>query len=89
MGFLLLVNMAGKASWLEQVLEALNAGDKNLLSKYRYRLFKFLESAQRTSMQNFEFFLVKKMVYPEISDQEYGIPASMSYSTIVTFVALK
>ena len=41
--------MAGKTSWLEQVLEALNADDKNLLSEYRYRLFKSLESAQRTS----------------------------------------
>ena len=49
MGFLLLVNMAGKTSWLEQVLAALSADDKNLLSKYCYRLFKTLEPAQRTS----------------------------------------
>ena len=58
MGFLLLVNMAGKTSWLEQVLEALSADDKNLLSEYRYRLFKSLESSQRTSDA-------------ELSDQKY------------------
>ena len=33
MGFLLHVNTAGKTSWLEQVLEALNADDKDLLSE--------------------------------------------------------
>ena len=49
MGFLLLVNMADKTSWLEQVLEASSAVDKNLLSEHRYRLFRSLESAQRTS----------------------------------------
>ena len=40
--------MAGKTSWLEQVMEALNADDKNLLIEYRYRLFKSLKWAQRT-----------------------------------------
>ena len=40
--------MAGKTSWLEQVMEALNADDKNLLSEYRYRLFKSLKWARRT-----------------------------------------
>ena len=49
MRFLLLVNMAGKTSWLKQVLEALNEDDKDLLSEYRYRLYKSFESAQRTS----------------------------------------
>ena len=43
----------GKTSQLivvtaEQVLGALNANDKDLLCEYYYRLFKFLESAQRT-----------------------------------------
>ena len=33
MGFLLRVNTAGKTSWLEQLLEALNADDKDLLSE--------------------------------------------------------
>ena len=41
--------MAGKTSWLEQVLETLNAAGKNLLREYRYRFFKSLESAQKTS----------------------------------------
>ena len=49
MRFLLLVNMAGKTSWLKQVLEALNADDKDLLSEYRYRLYKSFESAEVTS----------------------------------------
>ena len=40
--------MAGKTWWLEQVLEALSADDKNLLNEYRYRLFKSLESAPKT-----------------------------------------
>ena len=34
--------------WLEQVMEALNADDKELLSEFRYRIFKSLELAQRT-----------------------------------------
>ena len=41
MGFLLLVNMAGKTSWLQQALEALNADDKDLLSECRYKLYSF------------------------------------------------
>ena len=49
MGFLFFINTASKTSWLEQMLEALNADDKNLLSEYHYMLFNSLESAQRTS----------------------------------------
>ena len=48
-GFLLLVNMACKTLWSEQVLKALNTDDKILLSEYRQRLFKTLESSQKTS----------------------------------------
>ena len=63
MGFLLLVSMAGKTSWLEQVLESLNADDKNLLSEYLYRLSKSLEVAQRTFDAKFCVLL----------SREYGI----------------
>ena len=47
MGYL--TYMAGKTSWLEQLLGASNADDKDLPSEYRYRLFICLESAQRKS----------------------------------------
>ena len=43
MGFLFFINTASKTSWLEQMLEALNADDKNLLSEYHYMLFNSLE----------------------------------------------
>lgn len=47
--FCLLVNTADKTSWLKQALGALNAGDKDLLSEYCYKLFKCSESVQKTS----------------------------------------
>ena len=54
------ISFAGKQGWfgktsylivvaVEQVLGALNANEKGLLREYYYRLFKFLESAQRTT----------------------------------------
>ena len=87
MGFLLLGIMAGKTSWLEQVLEALNVDDKNLLSEYRYRFFKSLESAQRTSDTEFCVLLSKEDGISR--DFRLEIHIQSSTSTVVTFVALK
>ena len=87
MGFLLLVNMAGKRSWLEQVLEALNADDKNLLSKFCYRPFKSLESGQRTSDAELCVLLNKEDGISRHFRLEIYIPSSTS--TVGTFVTLK
>ena len=86
-GCLLLVNMAGKTSWLEQVLQALNAADKNLLCEYRHRLFKSLESAQRTSDAELCVLLSKEDGLSRDFRSEICIPYSTS--TAGTFVALK
>ena len=87
MGFLFLVNMADKTSWLEQVLEASSAVDKNLLSEYRYRLFKSLESAQRKSDAEFCVLWSKEDGISRDFRSEIYTPSSTS--TVVTFVALK
>ena len=87
MGFLLVGITTGKTSWLEQVLEALNVDDKNLLSEYRYRLFKSLESAQRTSDAEFCVLWSKEDGISRDFRSEIYIPSSTS--TVVTFVALK
>ena len=79
--------MAGKTSWLEQVLGALSADDKNLLSEYRYRLFKSLESAQRTSDAELCVLLSKEDGISRDFQSEIYIPSSTS--TNGTFVALK
>ena len=79
--------MAGKTSWLEQVLEALNADDKNLLSEYRYRLFKSLGLVQRTSDVDLCVLLSKKEGISK--DFQSEIYISSSTSTMGTFVALK
>ena len=87
MGFLLLVNMAGKTSWLEQVLEALNPNDKNLHSEYCYRLFKSLESALRTSDAELCVLLSNEDGIPRDFRSEIYIPSSTL--TVGTFAALK
>ena len=87
MGFLWLINMADKTSWLEQVLEASSAVDKNLLSEYRYRLFKSLESAQRTSDAEPCVLSSKEDGRSRDFRSEIYIPSSTSTSGI--FVALK
>ena len=79
--------MAGKTSWLEQVLEALNADDKNLLSEYRYRLFKSLGLVQRTSDVDLCVLLSKKEGISKSFQSEIYI--SSSTSTMGTSVALK
>ena len=79
--------MAGKTSWLEQVLEALNADDKNLLSQYRYRLFKSLELVQRTSDVDLCVLLSKEDGISK--DFRSEIYISSSTSTMGTFVTLK
>ena len=79
--------MVGKTSWLEQVLEALNADDKNLLCEYRYRLFKFLESAQRTSDAELCVLLSKEDGLSRDFRSEIYIPSSTL--TARTFVELK
>ena len=86
MGFLLLVNMTGRTSWLEEVLEALSADDKILLSEYHYRLFKSLESAQRTSDAELCVLLSKEDGISRDFRSEIYIPSSTS--TNGTFVAL-
>ena len=77
---------------LEQVLEALSADNKNLLSGYRYRLLKSLESAQRTSDE--ELCVGLRCVLWSKEDgisrdfrSEISIPSSTS--PMGTFVALK
>ena len=88
MGFLLLVSMAGKTSWLEQALEALNADDKNLLRENRQKLFKTLKSTQRTSDAEFYgFFLGKEDGISRDFPSKLYIPSSTS--TMGTFVAWK
>ena len=87
MGFLLLVNMTGKTSWLEQVLEALSADDKNLLREHHYRLFKYLESAQRISDAELCVLLSKEDGISRDFRSEIYIPSSTS--TMGTFVVLK
>ena len=79
--------MAGKTSWLEQVLEALNPDDKKLLCEYRYRLFRSLESAQRTSDAELCVLLSKEDGLSRDFRSEIYIPSSTS--TAETFVALK
>ena len=79
--------MAGKTSWLEQVLEALNADDKNLLSECRYRLFKSLELVQRTSDVDLCVLLSKEDGISK--DFRSEIYISSSTSTMGTFVTLK
>ena len=79
--------MAGKTSWLEQVLEALNADHKNLLSEYRYRLFKSLELVQRTSDVDLCVLLSKEDGISK--DFRSEIYISSSTSTMGTFVTLK
>ena len=78
--------MAGKTSWLEQVLEALDAHDKNLFCEYRYRLFKSLESAQRTSDAELCVLLSKEDGLFRDFRPEIYIPSSTSTAGI--FVAL-
>ena len=45
---------------VEQVLGALNADDKDLLGEYYDRLFKCLESVQRTTGTELSVFFIKK-----------------------------
>ena len=85
-GLPLLVNMADKTSWLEQVLEASSGVDKNLLSEYRYRLFKSLESAQRTSDAELCVLSSKEDGISRDFRSEKYIPSSISTSgTSVAF----
>ena len=80
--------MADQTSWLEQVLEALSADHKNLLSEYRYKLFKSLESVQRTLCDAELCVLLSKEdgISRDFRSEIY-IPSSTS--TNGTFVALK
>ena len=55
----------------EQVLPSLNAGDKDLLREFHYRLFECLGSADEPMMQNFVLFQVKRMEYPGILAQKF------------------
>ena len=64
---------------------------KDLLSEYYYILFKFLNvrnQFQEPLMQNFVFFGVRRMVYPNNLAQKITFHSS-STSTLVTFVAMK
>ena len=79
--------MADQTSWLEQVLEASSAVDKNLLSEYRYRLFQSLESVQRTSDAEVCVRSSKEDGISKDFRSEIYIPSSTSTSG--TFVALK
>ena len=79
--------MADQTSWLEQVLEALSADHKNLLSEYRYKLFKSLESVQRTFDAELCVLLSKEDGISRDFPSEIYIPSSTS--TNGTFVALK
>ena len=53
------------------MLEALNADDKDLIDEYSYRLFTFLESAQRTSNAERCVLLSKEDGISRDSDQKY------------------
>ena len=79
--------MADQTSWLEQVLEALSADHKNLLSEYHYKLFKSLESVQRTFDAELCVLLSKEDGISRDFRSEIYIPSSTS--TNGTFVALK
>ena len=46
----------------EQLLEALNAHEKDLLCEYHYRLFKCFESAQRTTSADLFVRLSKRRI---------------------------
>ena len=55
----------------EKVLRALKADEKDLLREYYDRLFKCLESVQRTTDAELRVILSKKMPYPEILAQAF------------------
>ena len=64
---------------------------KDLLSEYYYILFKFLNvrnQFQEPLMQNFVFFGVRRMVYPNNLAQKITFHSS-STSTVGKFVAIK
>ena len=64
MGFLLLVNMAGKTSWLEQMFAALSADEKIYSVNYATGFLNLWNQQEEPLTQNFIFFWVKRMVYP-------------------------
>ena len=56
----------------EQVLEALNAYEKDLLCEYYHRFFKCFESAQRTTDTELCVLLSeRRMAYPKILAQKF------------------
>ena len=64
---------------------------KDLLSEYCYTLFEFLtvrNQFQESLMQNFVFFGVRRMAYPNNLAQKITFHSS-STSTVGTFVAMK
>lgn len=64
---------------------------KDLLSEYYYTLFEFLNvrnQFQEPLMQNFVFFGVRRMAYPNNLAQKITFHSS-STSTVGTFVAMK
>ena len=69
------------------MLEALNADDKDLIDEYSYRLFTFLESAQRTSNAERCVLLSKEDGISRDFRSEIYILSSTP--TVGTFVALK
>ena len=71
----------------EQVLGALNADDKDLLREYYDRLFKCLESVQRTTDTELSVFFSKKnYISRDFGSDIYIRPST---STMGKFVALK
>ena len=72
----------------EQMLGTLNADDKGLLCQYHYRLFKYLESVQRTTDAELRAFLSTQN---DIS-RDFGSDIYIHSSTLTMmgkFVALK
>ena len=60
------------ADGAEQVLETLNACDKDLLCEYHYSFFKYFESTQRTTdAEPFVLLSNKRMAYLEILAQKF------------------
>ena len=55
-GISLLVNMAGKTSWLEQVLKALSADEKIYLVNIATGFLNLWDHQKEPLMQNFIFF---------------------------------